>query len=133
MTQTDNSATNPPTNLATESTTENSTRLSQFQTEIDRLGVTGGRANLERRFMRLGILVAVLGLVCTLAAYFASDSAEDMRDQIDMVIFAMFGVGLIILGGLFVAVNTVTRFLRYWLVRLIYELRDQTDRITDDQ
>lgn len=129
MTQIDKSE----TSSSTESTTESSTRLSQFQTEIDRLGITGGRANLERRFMRLGIFVAVVGLIFTLAAYFASDSSEDMRDQIDMVIFALFGVGLIILGGMFVAVNTVTRFLRYWLVRLIYELRDQTDRITNDE
>ncbi len=115
-----------------ESTTSDSARLTQFQTEVGKLGITGGKANLERRYMRLGIFVAIVGLVLTVAAYFAADSSEDFQDQIDMVIFAIFGVGLIILGGIFMAVNSITRFLRYWLVRLIYEIREQTDRITDN-
>jgi len=115
-----------------ESTASDSARLTQFQTEVGKLGITGGKANLERRYMRLGIFVAIVGLVLTVAAYFAADSSEDFQDQIDMVIFAIFGVGLIILGGIFMAVNSITRFLRYWLVRLIYEIREQTDRITDN-
>lgn len=121
---------NQTNNSATATSASSSARLTEFESEVDKLSLTGGKANLERRYMRLGILVAVVGLVLTLVAYFTSDSAEDWRDQIDMVIFAIFGVGLIILGGVFMAVNAVTRFLRYWLVRLIYELREQTDNIS---
>ena len=42
-----------------------------------------------------------------------------------------FGLALTIAGtGLFL-VMSLRRYLRYWLVRLIYEQRDQTDRIVN--
>ena len=124
----------PPDNTssAKAATVENSPRLAQFQAEVDQLGVTGGRANTERRYLRLGILAAIVGLILVVAAYFASDSSEDFQDQIDMIILAMLGVGLVILGGIFIAINTITRFLRYWLVRLVYELREQTDKLNEN-
>ena len=37
---------------------------------------------------------------------------------------ALFGLGLVIFGSVLYLRNSMTRFLRLWLLRLIYEQRD---------
>ena len=41
----------------------------------------------------------------------------------------MIGVGLAIVGIVIWVRNSLTRYLRYWIVRLVYEQREQTDAI----
>jgi hypothetical protein len=106
-------------------------RLAEFQREVDGLKLTGGRANPERTGTTLSVLLFVAAVVVVIVAYSKSNSASDPREQTDMVILALLGV-ILALGavGLYVR-NALTRWFRYWLVRLIYEDRSQTDRIVD--
>jgi hypothetical protein len=108
-----------------------SERLRQFQDEVSHLRVTGGRANPERQGLIAGIVAWVVAVVLELIAYFTSHSSDSALEQRDMIILALFGVALAVIGtGLFVRF-ALTRFFRYWLVRLIYEDREQTDRIVE--
>ena len=107
-------------------------RLQQFQTEVDELRVTGGRANPERMGRSLGAVLMAVGLVLGIYAYFGlSHSTTDPLQQGDATVIGLLGVGFTVVGtGLFV-VFSLTRYFRYWLVRLIYEQREQTDRLRE--
>lgn len=113
----------------TDTTTEASPRLQQFQSEVDQLKVNGGRANPERTWVIVGSLLMVVGLVVTLLAYLSTHSSTDPAEWADYNVLSNFGIALTIVGGVLFLVMSLQRYLRYWLIRLIYEQRDQTDRI----
>jgi len=108
-----------------------SPRLQQFQTEVDQLRVTGGRANPERVGQTIGAIAIAIGLVLGIYAYFGlSHSTSNPLQQGDATVVGLLGVSFTVAGtGLFV-VFSLTRYFRYWLVRLIYEQREQTDQLT---
>ena len=112
-------------------TPELSPRLQQFQAEVDQLKVSGGRANPERNGRILGAVLMAVGLILGIYAYFGlSHSTSNPLQQGDATVIGLLGVGFTIVGtGLFV-VFTLTRYFRYWLVRLIYEQRDIADRVS---
>jgi hypothetical protein len=107
-----------------------SPRLQQFQEEVNGLKVTGGKANPERTGQMLGGVLMLVGLILGFYAYFGlSHPASGPLQQGDATVIGLLGVGFCIVGtGLFV-VFSLTRYFRYWLVRLIYEQREQTDRL----
>jgi len=109
-----------------------SPRLQQFQAEVDQLRVTGGRANPERTGMIIGAVLIVVGLVLGIYAYFGlSHPTTNPLQQGDATVVGLLGVSCAVIGtGLFV-VFSLTRYFRYWLVRLIYEQREQTDRLLE--
>lgn len=129
----------------TEDTAESSPRLEAFQEEVAKLGVTGGRANPERKLVRLGLFLVIAGIVLEIVALILSlrtsvippvgedvNAADQIavglrsaRDQGHALIIALCGLGAIIAGGIFYIANSLSRFFRYWLVRLIYEVREQ--------
>ena len=107
-------------------------RLRQFQAEVDQLHVSGGRANPERIGRAAGAVLAVVGLVLGIYAYFGlSHSTTNPLQQGDATVVGLLGVSFCVVGtGLFV-VFSLTRYFRFWLVRLIYEQRDQVDRVVE--
>lgn len=108
---------------------ELSPRLKEFQSEVDQLKVTGGRANPERSWAIVGALVAIAGLVTTFFAWRLTYGTDDSLEIADYNALGTFGLALTVAGtGLFL-VMSLRRYFRYWLVRLIYEQREQTDRI----
>jgi hypothetical protein len=110
-----------------------SPRLQEFQSEVNQLKVTGGRANPERTWSIIGAIAMIAGLVLCFISWMATGSTEDAREFADYNAMGNFGLALTIAGtGLFL-VMSLRRYFRYWLVRLIYEQRDQTDRIVSDR
>jgi hypothetical protein len=106
-----------------------SPRLQEFQTEVNELRVTGGRANPERTWVIIGALMMIAGIAITLIGWIATHNTDSQLEIADYNAMSTFGIALSIAGtGLFL-VMSLRRYFRYWLVRLIYEQRDQTDRI----
>jgi len=106
-----------------------SPRLEEFQSEVRELKVSGGRANPERTGKILGGLLMLVGLVLTIVGYLTSHGTTNPLEQSDAQLIAIIGLTVAVIGtGLFV-VFSLTRYRRYWLVRMIYEQRDSTDRI----
>lgn len=107
-----------------------SPRLQEFQREVDQLKVTGGKANPERTWVIIGALIMLAGIVITFAGWMLTHSTDSSLEIADYNAMSNFGLALTIAGtGLFL-VMSMRRYLRYWLVRLIYEQREQTDRLT---
>jgi hypothetical protein len=106
-----------------------SPRLQEFQSEVDKLKVTGGKANPERTWTIIGGLMMVAGIVLTLVGWLATSGSDNSLEHADYNAMGTFGLTLTIAGtGLFL-VMSLRRYFRYWLVRLIFEQRDQTDRV----
>lgn len=110
-------------------TTELSPRLQQFQAEVNELKVSGGRANPERTWMILGGLVMLAGIVVTLVSWLSTHNTSNSLEIADYNALGNFGIALTVAGTGVFLVMSLRRYLRYWLVRLIYEQRDQTDRL----
>ncbi len=125
--------TDPSTSGATGSEPMSSARLSQFRRDVGGLKVSGGAANPERQGGRWGIALmatgAVGGLICWYAAYNSARFEEIQR----MIILGGFFVGVGIVGAVIWVRNSLTRYFRYWLIRLIYEQREQTDQLVAEQ
>ena len=110
---------------------DTSPRLEEFQTQVDELKLSGGKANPERTTVRVSIGLFIAAVILEIVAFSGSSGATDTRDQNDFIVLALLGV-VVALGAaaLFVRAS-ITRYFRYWLVRLIYEDRASTDRIVE--
>ena len=116
-------------------TDETSPRLQEFQAQVDELKLTGGGANPERTAVRVAVALFIAAVVIEIVAFVGSSNTAlgeaGAQEQTDFVILALLGV-VLALGavGLFVRAS-LTRWFRYWLVRLVYEDRANTDRLIE--
>ncbi|HUI49465.1 MAG TPA: hypothetical protein VL119_12255 [Acidimicrobiia bacterium] len=113
--------------------TMSSSRLAQFEEEVAKLKVTGGGANPERLGAQWGIGITILGFVIAIISWWSAlDAPGDGTGTPTMLraeIFGAIGVGLAIVGIVIWARNSLTRYLRYWIIRLVYEQREQTEQL----
>ncbi|MCB0996692.1 MAG: hypothetical protein KDB21_16475 [Acidimicrobiales bacterium] len=119
-------------------TSSGSKRLDEFQAEVASLKVTGGGANPERTGMVVGIVLFALGALLAVIGFFGrgSTDASETQDLLQEIVKANnamvlvgFGMVLALVGIALYLRNSLTRYFRYWLVRLIYEDRESTDRL----
>lgn len=110
---------------------DTSPRLQEFQRQVDDLRLTGGKANPERMAVRGATVLFVVAVGLGLVAYFSSTSASDPRDQNEMIILAVLAVVIAVGAAALFVRASLTRYFRYWLIRLVYEDRANTDRLID--
>jgi hypothetical protein len=108
-----------------------SPRLKEFQREVDQLKVTGGKANPERTWTILSGIGLVVGIALGLFGWLGTRGASGSLGIADYNSMQNFGLILTIASAAVFTVMSLRRYLRYWLVRLIFEQRDQTDRLLD--
>jgi hypothetical protein len=106
-------------------------RLQEFESEIRKLRVKGGAAEPERRLVVVGVLATVIGLVVAFIGLSGVRSAETALEQGDGLAQTIIGIGVAIVGAVVWARYSLSRYLRYWLVRDLYEARSQTDRMVE--
>ena len=111
------------------SDTSDSSRLEEFHQEVGKLRASGGRANPDRWVFRIGLIFTLVGLAFTLVSFILTAGAEGNPNHLDLIVSALFGLSLTLIGLVMITVSSFRRFMRYWLVRLIYEYREQTDRV----
>ena len=99
-------------------------RREQFEEEIAAVRIRTSRAEAEHRFAVLGVVALVAGAAICLLAYVNSGGQSDTRDVISSVILALLGVSVSIIGAALFLRYSLARFLRFWLLRLIYEQQD---------
>lgn len=106
-----------------------SPRLAQFQDEVSKLKVTGGGANPERLGTQWGIGLTIVGFIVAVIAWWSAQDSSQVNVILRSQIWAVIGVGVAIVGIAIWVRNSITRYFRYWLVRLIYEQREQTEQL----
>jgi uncharacterized membrane protein len=108
-------------------------RLAEFEGEVTKLKVSGGGANAERTAERFGIGLIVFGFVVAVISWWSAYNAGRIEDIHRAAIFAAIGIGVALVGAIVWLRNSMTRYLRYWIIRLVYEQREQTDRLLDQE
>lgn len=96
-------------------------RREQFEADIAKVRVRTGATSAEPRLIALGIVLMVAGVAVALVAFFASGGIADTRDVLSMLILSVGGLGIAVVGAAVFLRFSLGRFLRFWLLRLIYE------------
>ena len=96
----------------------------EFEARIAEMRIRTGKAERERQLMLAGVGLLVAGTVLAFVAYIVSTGQDDSRDVISSVILALGGLSLSVAGATLFLRYSIGRYLRFWLLRLIYEKRD---------
>lgn len=96
-------------------------RRAEFEAQLDEVRVRTGAAESDQRWATLGLVLAIVGVVIAVIAFIISGSQGDTRDVLSSVILGLVGVGFTLLGSALFLRYSFARFLRFWLLRIIYE------------
>ena len=122
---------NPAAAAPASGETMSSARLEQLRDETAKLKVTGGMANPERLAGKWGIGLTILGGVIAFVSWWSAFNSADVGSIYRSQIMAAIGIGVSIVGIVIWIRNSLTRYLRFWVIRLVYEQREQTDRLIE--
>lgn len=105
-------------------------RAEQFKTEIAEMRLKTGRADAENVLQIVGVVLMVAGIAIALGAYFASLNVTatpgtnvDLLDSNSYTPLAIAGLAITIAGGFLFLRYSLAKFLRFWLLRQVYEQR----------
>jgi hypothetical protein len=108
---------------------ESSDRVEQFKAEIAEMRLKDPAAGRDAQLLKGGAVLMLAGVVITVVAYFMSHGTSSALSQNDAQTVGMIGVAVSVVGGAVFLRYSLAQFLRFWLARLIYEQRAQTDRV----
>jgi hypothetical protein len=109
---------------------DNPDRVEQFAREIAAMNIRTPQAEQERWALVGGILCMVVGLACIIGGWWGASGTTVIVDAISYLISGgVLGLGLIIIGAALFVRYSSTRYMRYWLVRMIYEEQANADRV----
>ncbi len=112
-----------------EAVESNHQRIIELREDISTLPVSSPVDAAERTWLLAGIGLGALGVVAILIAWFGASGTAIVAEQIPYLISGgLLGLGLIIAGAALFVRYSLSRYLRFWLVRYLYEQRVQTDR-----
>ncbi len=116
-------------NDATQSADARSPRMEGFEAEVGALRIRGGAARPEGQLLIAGIVAAAAGLVLIAVGWYQASGTARLDEQ-NAYFFScgLSGLALVVLGGLVFLRFSLAKYLRYWLIRDIYEAREQADR-----
>ena len=108
---------------------ESQDRVAEFKSEIADLRLADPALARDRLMLRLGVALLTIGPLWTVVAYFISHQTKNPLQQRDALVSALIGVSLTIVGGALFLRYSIAGFLRFWMARLTYEQKAQTDRV----
>lgn len=105
-------------------------RIDEFKAEIAEMDIKTPADADDRSFLLGGIAAMVVGLLVIFAGYWGASGTVNVGEQIPYLVSGgLLGLGLIVVGGVLFVRYSIGRYLRFWLIRLVYEDRAQTDRV----
>jgi hypothetical protein len=103
-------------------------RIERLESEAARLDVA--RSGSRDRLYQGGAVAAmVIGVGGAFIAYQASLGSDDPRDIQSLIILAITMLGLVVVGAAVFLRYSLARFLRFWLLRQLYEGQHHIDQL----
>jgi hypothetical protein len=107
-------------------------RLEEFQAELARLRSRGSTTSTEQRLLLAGTVLMPLGLVLVLVGYLGASGTTELSSQVPYLISGgLLGLGCTVVGAALFLRYSLGRYLRFWLLRMIYEEHTTADRQVD--
>ena len=104
-------------------------RLDDFDAELRRLKVRATTPDTEARLLLAGLVLMPLGLVLVLVGWFGASGTTEFSSQVPYLLSGgLLGLGLTVVGAALFLRYSLARYLRFWLLRLVYEERAASDR-----
>lgn len=111
---------------------DNPDRVDEFTREIAAMGIRTPEAERERWALIGGVVAMVLGLVMIVGGWWGASGTTVVVEAVSYLISGgILGLGFIVIGAALFVRYSSTRYLRYWLIRLIYEEQANTDRLVE--
>ncbi len=107
-------------------------RADRFVREIAALKIPDPSAGHPRLWLRLGVVLMVLGIALAVTAYLVSHRTTSSFTQGDAVTIGLGGVTLSVVGAALFLRYSLTAFLRFWLARQSFDLAMLGDRLAGD-
>ena len=108
---------------------ESPDRVTEFKAEVADMRLADPALSRDRLLLKVAIALMVIGPLLGAVAYGLSHSTENPLQQRDAIVVALLGVSLAVVGGAMYLRYSLAGFLRFWLARLTYEQKAQTDRV----
>lgn len=107
-------------------------RVAEFTAEIESMKLKASGADGEKRLLILGALAVVAGVVlAVVGGVQVVNAPTPMDQQAYLATGALLGIALMIAGAALFVRYSLARYLRFWMVRLVFESRANADRIVD--
>jgi hypothetical protein len=106
-------------------------RVEQFKSEIAEMKLPDPSSGRDRLFLRGGVALMAVGVAMTIIGYVLSHGTDKLLQQNDAQIVAIIGLTLAVVGAALFLRYSIAHFLRFWLARLSWEQRAQTDRLIE--
>jgi len=110
---------------------EHPERVEQFKRDIAEMQVKDPAAGRDRLLTRGGFTLMVIGIIVAIVGWVQSHNTINALEQRDAIIIALIGLTVTVMGAALFVRGSLASFLRFWMARLVYEQRAQTDRIVD--
>jgi len=103
-------------------------RVDEFEAELARLRIRASSPTTEQRLLVAGLAAMPLGLILILIGYVGASGTTELSSQVPYLISGgLLGLGLIVVGAVLFLRYSLARYMRFWLLRLIYEERTRSE------
>lgn len=107
----------------------NPQRIEQFKQEIQEMRVSAPEDASDRRWLIAGLALPVIGLVVIGIGWWGASGTAYPAEQLPYVVSGgLGGIALVVIGAAVFVRYSLSRYLRFWLIRMVYEERAQVDR-----
>lgn len=106
-------------------------RIERFKAEAAELNLKTGNPNKEGLLQIAGVVLMVVGIGVALLLYASSLNLDDARDIQSNIILAVGMLGVSVAGAAIFLRYSMAKFLRFWLLRQIYENQSHIDQVVD--
>jgi hypothetical protein len=106
-------------------------RIERFKAEAAELNLKTGNPNKEGLLQIAGVVLMVVGIAVALLLYASSLNLDDARDIQSNIILAIAMLGVSEVGAVIFLRYSMAKFLRFWLLRQMYESQSHIDRVVD--
>jgi hypothetical protein len=116
-------------------TTTTTTRVDQFKSDIADMKLKTGQSNKEGVLQIIGVVLMIAGIAVSFGAYNSSLNVDvgpaGQLDSNSWIALAIAGITLTIAGAALFLRYSLAKFLRFWLLRQMYEEQSHIDQVVD--
>ncbi|MDA8046135.1 MAG: hypothetical protein M0Z30_13000 [Actinomycetota bacterium] len=106
-------------------------RLREFRAAVEELKLRSGQTRGDTVRQAIGGLLMLGGFVAGLIVYEQSLSQSSALNLQSQQIFAIGMVGVVAIGAALFVSASISRFLRFWMLRHLYEGQANIDRLVE--